>query len=111
MSPNPTIPPTNAPLERARHPELYRSTTHGIVDYSEDVSSKDLFSAAGEGFDSVELIKRFTTATMGPSQKLETVNTVAVLAEAGTNPSPRLAPPCGVRRTHRSRWGTCRSDQ
>ena len=71
------------PLERARHPELYRSTTHGIVDYSEDVSSKDLFSAAGEGFDSVELIKRFTTATMGPSQgKLETVNTVAVLAEA-----------------------------
>ena len=72
-----------APLERARHPELYRSTTHGIVDYSEDVSSKDLFSAAGEGFDSVELIKRFTTATMGPSQgKLETVNTVAVLAEA-----------------------------
>ncbi|NDH75749.1 MAG: sarcosine oxidase, partial [Actinobacteria bacterium] len=53
------------------------------VDYSEDVSSKDLFSAAGEGFDSVELIKRFTTATMGPSQgKLETVNTVAVLAEA-----------------------------
>jgi sarcosine oxidase subunit alpha len=71
------------PLDRARHPELYRSTTHGIVDYSEDVSSKDLFSAAGEGFDSVELIKRFTTATMGPSQgKLETVNTVAVLAEA-----------------------------
>ncbi|MEL0000410.1 MAG: glycine cleavage T C-terminal barrel domain-containing protein, partial [Acidimicrobiaceae bacterium] len=71
------------PLDRAQHPELYRSTTHGIVDYSEDVSSKDLFSAAGEGFDSVELIKRFTTATMGPSQgKLETVNTVAVLAEA-----------------------------
>ncbi|MEL0139377.1 MAG: glycine cleavage T C-terminal barrel domain-containing protein, partial [Acidimicrobiaceae bacterium] len=71
------------PLDRARHAELYRSTTHGIVDYSEDVSSKDLFSAAGEGFDSVELIKRFTTATMGPSQgKLETVNTVAVLAEA-----------------------------
>ncbi|MCP4225160.1 MAG: sarcosine oxidase, partial [Actinomycetia bacterium] len=44
---------------------------------------KDLFGAAMEGFDSVELLKRFTTATMGPSQgKLETVNTVAVLAEA-----------------------------
>ena len=83
MGPNPTIPPTNAPARSSQHPELYRSTTHGIVDYSEDVSSKDLFSAAGEGFDSVELIKRFTTATMGPSQgKLETVNTVAVLAEA-----------------------------
>ncbi len=72
-----------APLGRNPHPELHRSSTHGIVDYSEDVSSKDLFAAAKEGYDSVELIKRFTTATMGPAQgKLETVNTVAVLAEA-----------------------------
>ena len=71
------------PLDRDPHPELHRSSTHGIVDFSEDVSSKDLFGAAAEGYDSVELIKRFTTATMGPSQgKLETVNTVAVLAEA-----------------------------
>ncbi len=65
------------------HPALYRSSTHGMVDFSEDVSSKDLLAAAAEGYDSVELLKRFTTATMGPSQgKLETVNTVAVLAEA-----------------------------
>ncbi len=71
------------PLGRDPHPELHRSSTHGMVDYSEDVSSKDLFAAAQEGYDSVELIKRFTTATMGPAQgKLETVNTVAVLAEA-----------------------------
>ena len=70
------------PLERHPHPELFRSTTHGIVDYSEDVSSKDLVAAAAEGYDSVELLKRFTTSTMGPEQgKLETVNTVAVLAE------------------------------
>ncbi len=69
-------------LPRDEHPALFRSTTHGIVDYSEDVSSKDLISAAKEGYDSVELIKRYTTATMGPAQgKLETVNTVAVLAE------------------------------
>ena len=62
---------------------MFRSTTHGIVDYSEDVGSKDLVSAAKEGYDSVELLKRYTTATMGPAQgKLETVNTVAVLAEA-----------------------------
>ena len=71
------------PLGRDPHPELYRSSTHGIVDYSEDVASKDLVSAAKEGYDSVELLKRYTTATMGPAQgKLETVNTVAVLAEA-----------------------------
>ena len=70
-------------LPRQDHPALFRSTTHGIVDFSEDVSSKDMVAAAAEGYDSVELLKRYTTATMGPSQgKLETVNTVAVLAEA-----------------------------
>ena len=65
------------------HPELFVGATHGIVDFSEDVSSKDLEAAVAEGFDSAELAKRFTTATMGPLQgKLETVNTVAVVARA-----------------------------
>ncbi|MGI9644951.1 MAG: 2Fe-2S iron-sulfur cluster-binding protein [Ilumatobacteraceae bacterium] len=68
---------------RADHPALFRAETHGIVDFSEDVGSKDLVAAAAEGYDSVELLKRYTTATMGPAQgKLETVNTVAVLADA-----------------------------
>ena len=71
------------PLRRSPHPERYRSTTHGLVDFSEDVSSKDLIQAAGEGLDSIELMKRYTTVTMGPGQgKLETVNAAAVLAES-----------------------------
>jgi sarcosine oxidase, subunit alpha len=66
-----------------QHPELFVGQTHGFVDFSEDVSSKDLEAAVAEGFDSAELAKRFTTATMGPLQgKLETVNTVAVVARA-----------------------------
>ncbi len=74
---------TRAPLPRHPHPGLFRSSTHGIVDFSEDVGSKDLVAAAQEGYDSVELLKRYTTVTMGPAQgKLETVNAVAVLAEA-----------------------------
>jgi sarcosine oxidase, subunit alpha len=65
------------------HPELFIGRTHGMVDFSEDVSSKDLLAAVAEGFDSAELAKRFTTATMGPVQgKLESVNTVAVVARA-----------------------------
>jgi sarcosine oxidase, subunit alpha len=65
------------------HPELFIGRTHGFVDFSEDVSTKDLESAVAEGFDSAELAKRFTTATMGPVQgKLETVNTVAAVARA-----------------------------
>ncbi len=74
-----TVP--NLPLDP--HPELFRAGTHGIVDYSEDVSSKDIISAAREGYDSAELVKRYTTVTMGPVQgKLELVNAVAALAEA-----------------------------
>jgi sarcosine oxidase subunit alpha len=65
------------------HPQLFRARTHGMVDFSEDVSSKDLVQAVREGYDSIELAKRYTTATMGPTQgKLETVNTVAIVAEA-----------------------------
>ena len=65
------------------HPELFAGRTNGFVDFSEDVSAKDLRAAVAEGFDGPELAKRFTTATMGPVQgKLETVNTVAVVAAA-----------------------------
>jgi sarcosine oxidase, subunit alpha len=65
------------------HPELFLGRTHGFVDFSEDVTSKDLLGAVAEGFTSAELAKRFTTATMGPAQgKLETVNTVAIVARA-----------------------------
>lgn len=79
-----TFVPTAVPtLPVEPHPELFRASTHGMIDFSEDVSSKDIVNAAREGYDSVELVKRYTTATMGPAQgKLETVNTVAVLAEA-----------------------------
>ena len=65
------------------HPALFRGKTHGTVDYSEDVTSKDLVAAEKEGYDSIELVKRYTTVTMGPAQgKLETVNAVAIMAEA-----------------------------
>ncbi|TCP43901.1 N-methylglutamate dehydrogenase subunit C [Tamaricihabitans halophyticus] len=67
----------------AAHPALFRGATHGMVDYSEDVSSKDIHLAVREGYDSAELAKRYTTATMGPLQgKLETINAIAMVAEA-----------------------------
>jgi sarcosine oxidase subunit alpha len=65
------------------HPELFAGRTNGFVDFSEDVTAKDLRAAVAEGFDSPELAKRFTTATMGPLQgKLEAVNAVAIVAAA-----------------------------
>jgi sarcosine oxidase subunit alpha len=75
-----TDPPT---LRAVDHPALFRARTHGFVDFSEDVTSKELVGAVREGYDHIELAKRYTTATMGPLQgKLEVVNTVAVVAEA-----------------------------
>jgi sarcosine oxidase, subunit alpha len=79
-------PAAAVPLPQLRleaHPELFAGRTNGFVDFSEDVSAKDLRAAVAEGFDGAELAKRFTTATMGPLQgKLETVNSVAVVAAA-----------------------------
>ncbi|MPZ80893.1 MAG: FAD-dependent oxidoreductase [Actinophytocola sp.] len=88
----PTATPGSAPddtpasvpeLPVYEHPELFRASTHGIVDFSEDVSSRDIHTAVREGYDSAELAKRYTTATMGPLQgKLEMVNAIAMVAEA-----------------------------
>jgi sarcosine oxidase subunit alpha len=82
-------------LPAGRHPELFACRTsgghgargghrgHGFVDLSEDVTDKDLSAAVAEGYDSAELAKRYTTATMGPLQgKLESVNAVAIVAAA-----------------------------
>lgn len=80
-------------LEAESHPEVFVGSKGGFVDFSEDVKAKDLELAAAEGYDSIELAKRYTTATMGPIQgKLEVVNAVAVhaaftgssIAETGT---------------------------
>jgi sarcosine oxidase, subunit alpha len=77
------IAPKVTPLGLNEHPALFRGVTHGFIDLSEDVTSKDLISAAGEGYDSIQLLKRYTTSTMGAAQgKLETVNSVAALSEA-----------------------------
>src|SRR5699024_11197117 len=37
--------PDITPLNVPDHPEVYRSSTHGYVDFSEDITSADLISA------------------------------------------------------------------
>ena len=39
-----------------------------FVDFDEDLQLKDFENAVQEGFDNIELLKRFTTVGMGPSQ-------------------------------------------
>lgn len=54
-----------------------------FVCYCEDQTTKDLKYAIEEGFDSIQLAKRYTTVTMGPCQgKLCHLNSVRVYAQA-----------------------------
>ena len=59
-----------------------------FVDFDEDLQLKDLANAVQEGFDNIELLKRYTTIGMGPSQgKHSNMNTIRILAKLlGTTP-------------------------
>jgi sarcosine oxidase subunit alpha len=53
-----------------------------FVDFDEDLQVKDLENAAQEGFDSSELLKRYSTVGMGPSQgKHSNMNAIRILAK------------------------------
>ncbi len=52
-----------------------------FVDFDEDLQLKDFENAVQEGFDNIELLKRFTTVGMGPSQgKHSNMNALRILA-------------------------------
>ena len=66
------------------HPFPIFPHPHGkdFVDFDEDVQCADIRNAVQEGFDSIELIKRYTTLGMGPSQgKVASMNGVRILAK------------------------------
>jgi sarcosine oxidase subunit alpha len=68
-------------------PPAYGGGGKCFVCVCEDVTVKDLKRAVKEGFDSIELAKRYTTVTMGPCQgKLCHLNSIRLLArELGRN--------------------------
>jgi heterotetrameric sarcosine oxidase alpha subunit len=58
------------------------SKTKAFVDHQHDVTVSDIALARREGFDSVELLKRYTTLGMGTDQgKTANVNGLAILAD------------------------------
>lgn len=53
-----------------------------FIDFDEDIQLKDFYNAAQEGFNNIELMKRYTTFGMGPSQgKHANMNAIRVLAD------------------------------
>jgi sarcosine oxidase subunit alpha len=64
-----------------RMPIIDHPSAKNFVDFDEDLQVKDLENAAQEGFDSSELLKRYSTVGMGPSQgKHSNMNALRVLA-------------------------------
>lgn len=69
------------------YPIFAHSNGKNFVDFDEDIVLADLHNAAQEGFDNIELLKRFTTVGMGPSQgKHSNMNAVRVLARLRGEP-------------------------
>jgi len=73
------------PRATRAHSHPYPVVAHpkgwNFVDFDEDLTVKDLERAANEGFDNIELLKRYSTIGMGPSQgKHANMNGIRILA-------------------------------
>lgn len=74
--------PARSSKAHSHHYPIFEHPKHkNFVDLDEDVQLADLQNAAKEGFDNIELMKRFTTIGMGPSQgKHSNMNGIRVLS-------------------------------
>ena len=64
------------------YPIFHHTKGKEFVDFDEDLTIKDIKTSLNEGFDSVELLKRFTTLGMGPSQgKTSSMNGNRIMAK------------------------------
>ena len=55
-----------------------------FVDFDEDIQIKDILGAIGEGYEHIELLKRYSTVGMGPSQGRHSALTTARLCADAT---------------------------
>jgi sarcosine oxidase subunit alpha len=79
-----TSTPVSHPYPIFAHPK-----GKNFVDMDEDLQAEDILNAAGEGFDNIELLKRYSTVGMGPSQgKHSNMNALRILARhSGQSPN------------------------
>ena len=87
-----TAKPVAVPAETASPTYPWPIVPHpkgkNFIDFDEDLQLADLENAIQEGFDNIELMKRYSTVGMGPSQgKHSNMNALRVLARAtGSTP-------------------------
>ena len=74
-------PPRRGPASSHPYPVVPHPKGKNFVDLDEDVQLEDLHNSVQEGFDSAELLKRYSTLGMGPSQgKHSNLNAARILA-------------------------------
>ncbi len=77
----PPIPPRQGPSLSHPYPIVPHPQGKNFVDLDEDLQLKDFENAVQEGYDNMELLKRYSTFGMGPSQgKHSNVNVARILA-------------------------------
>ena len=73
-------PPRNGPARSHPYPIFPHPKGKNFLDLDEDIQLKDIDHAVQEGFDNLELLKRYSTFGMGPSQgKHANLNVLRVL--------------------------------
>jgi sarcosine oxidase subunit alpha len=84
-------PPPAAECPSHPYPIFAHPKGKEFVDFDEDLQIRDLENACQEGFDSSELLKRFSTIGMGPSQgKHSHMNALRILARVRGQPLEQL---------------------
>jgi sarcosine oxidase, subunit alpha len=73
------------------YPMISHPKGKNFIDFDEDIQLKDFINAAQEGFNNIELMKRFTTFGMGPSQgKHANMNAIRILAKIRNLPVEKV---------------------
>lgn len=80
----PAVPADKGMIGRNHPWPIFAHPKHkNFIDFDEDLQVRDILDAIAEGYDHAELLKRFSTVGMGPSQgRHSALNTVRLAADA-----------------------------
>ncbi|HEX3983211.1 MAG TPA: 2Fe-2S iron-sulfur cluster-binding protein, partial [Acidisoma sp.] len=64
-------------------PEMTEDQPKNFIDFDEDLISRDIVGSVQDGYDDIQLVKRYSTAGLGPSQgRHANLNTIRLVARA-----------------------------
>lgn len=81
----PIAPMEDASAKTITHPWPITESNHGsdFIDFDEDLKTRDIRDTVHDGYDDIQLVKRYSTAGLGPSQgRHANLNTIRMVARA-----------------------------